>query len=117
MCVSCSVLYSIERYCGVGGVSESRRVDEVYDKMRAVLIWNSGFGKKELQTEGGREVAVAVGSIVGVLRYAGQVQYHTHFAGVTVQHVSTFGIWGTGVVVVEEGGRGGEGRGGSRKCA
>ena len=26
------VLFCIERYCGVGGVSESRRVDEVYDR-------------------------------------------------------------------------------------
>ena len=28
----CSVLFCIERYCGVGGVSESSRVDEVYDR-------------------------------------------------------------------------------------
>lgn len=28
----CPVLFCIERYCGVGGVSESSRVDEVYDR-------------------------------------------------------------------------------------
>jgi len=67
--------------------------------MRAVLIWNSGLVKNNncRRREGGGRGQYCWGF---ALRWAG-----TYFAGVTVQHVSAFGIWGTGMVV--EGGGGG----------
>lgn len=74
--------------------------------MRAVLIWNSGFGKKELLTEGGRRRR---GQYCWgfALRWAGTVSYTLCRCYGTAR----FHLWNLGYRC-GGGRRGGEGRGG-----